>query len=134
MSAQPDTYPSPAHGWTCFHCGETFTTQGGAAFHFGADPSATPGCMIKVTVGDERGWLIEIRKLEREVRRLTHDIQNEISVTAVYHESLARELQKVKPFAKCSTLQDVFNVWDSMEGRALAAEERLRSMGLLEVA
>lgn len=62
----PDTYPTPRHGWTCYHCGETFTTPGAAAFHFGAKPDATPGCLLKVKVGDERGWLIEIRKLEAE--------------------------------------------------------------------
>lgn len=25
-----ETYPMPKHGWTCFHCGETFTTVGSA--------------------------------------------------------------------------------------------------------
>ncbi|MEE8059407.1 MAG: hypothetical protein V3T17_16460 [Pseudomonadales bacterium] len=34
------TYKFPAHGWTCFHCGETFTAVGAARDHFGADPMA----------------------------------------------------------------------------------------------
>lgn len=34
-----DTYPAPRHGWTCFHCGETFKTEEGARIHFGETPS-----------------------------------------------------------------------------------------------
>lgn len=26
-----DTYQKPEHGWTCFHCGETFTTGSACA-------------------------------------------------------------------------------------------------------
>lgn len=60
----------PEGGWHCFHCGEHLTTVGAARDHFGASPSATPGCFIKVEVGDERGWLMEIRKLEDAVGNL----------------------------------------------------------------
>lgn len=28
-------YLKPEHGWTCFHCGETFTTPGSARDHWG---------------------------------------------------------------------------------------------------
>lgn len=59
-----DTYPQPAHGWTCFHCGETFTTPGSAQDHFGETPDKVPGCKIKV--GEERGLLMELRKVEAE--------------------------------------------------------------------
>jgi hypothetical protein len=58
------TYTKPAHGWTCFHCGETFTTFGSARDHFGATPNAEPGCLIKVRLGEERGLLMELRKAE----------------------------------------------------------------------
>ena len=33
-------------------------------------------------------------------------------------------MKQYRPFAKCDSMQDVFNVYDSMEGRALAFEER----------
>ncbi len=42
----------PPDGWVCFHCGERFTTVGGAQTHFGRRPIDTPGCLIKV--GEER--------------------------------------------------------------------------------
>lgn len=62
-----DTYPKPEHGWTCFHCGETFKTVGGAYDHFGATPTAEPGCVIGVTLGAQRGLLAELRKVEDQL-------------------------------------------------------------------
>ena len=66
-----DTYNAPQHGWTCFHCGETFTTLGSARDHFGFDPSADAGCRIKI--GAERGLLMALRKAEDEIARRRHD-------------------------------------------------------------
>lgn len=63
-------------GWQCFHCGEIFTTVGGARDHFGALPTATPGCMIKVQLGDERGLLMELRKAEEKIRSLDDALAN----------------------------------------------------------
>lgn len=60
-------------GWECFHCGELFTTVGAARDHFGATPDATPGCLLKIQFGDERGWLMELRRLETEVATLRHE-------------------------------------------------------------
>lgn len=57
-----DTYLRPAHGWTCFHCGETFTTRGGARDHFGMEQSADPACRIKI--GEERGLVMALRRAE----------------------------------------------------------------------
>jgi hypothetical protein len=67
-SSDATTYPMPEHGWTCFHCGETFTTPGGARLHFGTTPDAKPGCYLKVELGDERGWLARIRELEEKTK------------------------------------------------------------------
>lgn len=41
-----ETYPQPEHGWTCFHCGETFTDRHLARDHFGHYPSAYPACQL----------------------------------------------------------------------------------------
>jgi hypothetical protein len=62
-----DTYPMPAHGWTCFHCGETFKTPGGAQNHFGGNVNGLAGCQIKV--GEERGLLMALRKAEERAER-----------------------------------------------------------------
>lgn len=62
-----DTYPSPAAGWTCFHCGETFHHQIPARRHFGADPAAEPACRIKGR--EENGLVIALRAAEADLAR-----------------------------------------------------------------
>lgn len=114
-----------AVGWVCFHCGEAFATVGSARDHFGGDPSREPGCMIRVQLGDERGLEMALRKAEDEVTRLRSDIDNETSSSQAFYARLESEIKAFRPFRQCRSLQDVFNVYDSMEGRALAAEERL---------
>ena len=64
----------PALGWTCFHCGETFTTPGEARDHFGCDQTDDPACRIKT--GDERGLVMALRKAEAEIRRLCSEEQD----------------------------------------------------------
>ena len=64
-----DTYEKPTHGWTCFHCGETFHKVGLAKDHFGATPGDIPGCVLKVQLGPERGLLMALRKVEMELAR-----------------------------------------------------------------
>jgi hypothetical protein len=73
MSDHPESsiYSAPRHGWTCFHCGETFTTPGSAADHFGVTPESTTGCLIDRVALEEggkpergRGLLMELRKVQ----------------------------------------------------------------------
>lgn len=61
---EPEYNERPPHGWTCFHCGETFTTVGSAQDHFGSTPDSVPGCVLKVQLGKERGLLMGMRRLE----------------------------------------------------------------------
>lgn len=56
------------HGWTCFHCGETFMTIADAKRHFGTDQSDDPGCLLKLQ-GGETGLLEILRCRERELER-----------------------------------------------------------------
>lgn len=53
-------------GWKCFHCGEKFFTPANAAVHFGAVPTAEPGCLLKVQRGEERSLLYALRSAEQE--------------------------------------------------------------------
>jgi hypothetical protein len=123
------TYAAPAHGWTCFHCGETFTTPGAARDHFGATPEETPGCVLKVEHGGERGLLLELRKTQQELTRLRDEISDESLFYREYYAKLASDIPLTgAAFRMCSTLRDVFNVYDSMEGRAIAAEEQLAQL------
>jgi len=80
-----ETYPKPPHGWTCFHCGETFTTQGAARDHFGFEPSSDPACRIKL--GAERGLVMALRKAEQEIADMRQDFANENTEAAKQHYS-----------------------------------------------
>lgn len=72
-----DTYTAPPHGWTCFFCGETFKNIGGAQDHFGATPDKKPGCVLKVSVGAERGLLMELRRVEEELAKVYRERADE---------------------------------------------------------
>ena len=111
-------------GWRCFHCDERFDTPGAAEDHFGKYLNSTPGCILKVQLGDERGLLMELRRVQEENNHLRQQMNEEYWDMTAYAAHLKTNIQSYRPFRKCETLQDVFNVYDSMEGRALAAEER----------
>lgn len=131
MSAEPaDTYHAPEHGWTCWHCGETFKTVRTARDHFGGSIDAEPGCMIRVQAGEERGLLMALRAVEAENARLRNDIEGEVSSTLDFHIRLEAHLNSYPPFRGCRSVKEVFDLYDSMEGRALAAEERLAALAV----
>jgi len=63
----PDgVYKAPEHGWTCFHCGETFYHPIPAKRHFGIDQSDDPACKLKGA--REHGMLISLRAAEAQLR------------------------------------------------------------------
>ena len=116
----------PEGGWACFHCGERLPTVGSASDHFGGEPGALAACQIKA--GEERGLLMELRKAEASRdewmnRALTSE--GEIELLEGRIGSLTSAMQSYAPFRQCRSINDVFFLFDSMEGRAIAAEERL---------
>lgn len=62
-----DTYPTPPHGWTCFHCGITFEpTMAGqrmAQQHFGKRPTQDTMCRDRP---DYESLLRRLRRAENE--------------------------------------------------------------------
>jgi hypothetical protein len=74
MVETKDYYTKPEHGWTCFHCGQTFTKFGSARDHFGPTPASKPACLIKA--GDELGLVMELRKAEAKIIELQNQLQN----------------------------------------------------------
>ena len=79
MSAIDDyTYPMPPDGWVCFHCGERFTTPGGAKDHFGSHPTLTAACRIKA--GEEMGLVMALRRAERYIVKQIGELPPELEV------------------------------------------------------
>ena len=120
----PESYPIPPQGWVCFYCGDVFTTIGAASDHFGGDPGATAACKIKF--GEELGLVMELRKAEEEAREWRSralEAEQQVESLECTVATLVADIQSYKPFRNCRTIRDIFFVYDSMEGRALAAEE-----------
>lgn len=100
-----DTYPTPEHGWVCFHCGESFpgnlAGSRDAHLHFGGSVDAIPGCRLRMRAG-EKSLLRRVRWLEREVEKLRSSIANEdtqkdrefYAMIAKHREELIREEEK----------------------------------------
>lgn len=112
------TYIGPKHGWTCFHCGETFFFVEAARDHFGGTPDRDPGCLIRAN----RGLLSALREAEAEVQKLREEnerLDHEAGAAAMMQADLAQY------FGGARTAHQAFLVLDAMEGRALAAEEAL---------
>lgn len=92
-----DTYSMPSNGWTCFHCGETFTTPGSAKQHFGPTPNDKPGCIEKVNLGGERGLLTSLREREDELTRYRNEdgeTQREIMRIQSLHSQALRSAEE----------------------------------------
>lgn len=121
------TYPTPEHGWTCFHCGEHFPGNMEGAYrariHFGATINTLPGCLEKLTA-PERSLLRQLRAAQHDNERLRAEAEDEFGQR--YYARVSADIKATAAvFKDCSSLRDLFNLYDSMEGRALAAEERL---------
>lgn len=71
------TRHTPQHGWTCFHCGETFTRESEAADHFGHSQLQEAACIVRVQHGGERGLLAALRKSECELVDALNAIHDE---------------------------------------------------------
>lgn len=88
-----ETYPTPEHGWVCFHCGEHFPGnlggQKAARLHFGASIYDEPKCQISAH---------RLRYMEVELRRYREedtDLHREIARLKCEHATaLRREEEK----------------------------------------
>lgn len=122
-----DTYQTPEHGWTCFHCGEHFPGNMEGAFrariHFGATVNTLPGCLEKLNA-PERSLLRQLRAAQADNTRLRAEAEDEFGQR--YYARMSADIKATAGvFRNCDSLRDIFNLYDSMEGRALAAEEKL---------
>jgi hypothetical protein len=101
MLPMTETYQSPAHGWTCFHCGETFMHPNPARNHFGATPDAEPGCVLRLQ-GADHGLLRKVRGLENQIARYREedtDLHRKVAAMASDHAAALRS-EEEKGYAR----------------------------------
>lgn len=111
---EPAPFKKPDHGWTCFHCGETFTTYGTARDHFGFEPSAEPGCRIKL--GAERGLLMALRRAEKDSADAWQAIHNETTDAAkAYHSACARHVSQLQTAEEAGYERGLYDRGDELE-------------------
>lgn len=110
------SYPVPKHGWTCFHCGETFITPKEAEIHFGFTMASEPGCRIKY--GAERGLLIRLREVEKELAHAWGIIHGESS-----EAERAMHAMSSRHFLQLQTAEELGYERGLRDGASLAARD-----------
>jgi hypothetical protein len=119
--------------WRCFQCDFVTSDPEEASAHFGDRDDGEefkPICKwwdrmvddceristLQDTIRDLNRGSDENMRLLTKIEGLEYQVESQLSVIHGY-----------KPFSHCNSIYDVFCLFDSMEGRALTAEERLRA-------
>jgi len=110
--------------WKCFHCEFETSEFSEAAAHFGDRDEELPICQTwkamnaKGRIGEYQSVIGELNA-ERERNGQLITANEGMEFRLLEYENLVGSR-----FKGCRSLNDAFNLYDSMEGRALAAEER----------
>lgn len=119
--------------WRCFFCDFVTRDSHEAAAHFGCRDDAEefkPLCKWWACMSENE----RAQTLQQYIRDKNEDERTISSQRAAIEgleyqvESLVAQIRSYAPFRDCSSIYEVFCKFDSMEGRALAAEERLRAV------
>lgn len=124
MSSDERLRHTPTQEWRCFHCGDVFRNEDDARDHFGPDTEWQPGCIDPLTKDEKarrHDQIAMFRELDRE-RDENSRLTNRDYVLSCYERDLA------KMFGGAKSVTQAYLVFDSMEGRALAAEERVERL------
>jgi hypothetical protein len=118
--------------WRCFHCDFITSDHAEAQAHFGDRDDGEefkPICKWWDRMDDEErkeAFQDAMRDLNEgaqenmNLREQVEDLEGQIGT----QES---QIRSYKPFKDCRSIHDIFCLYDSIEGRALAAEERERT-------
>lgn len=120
--------------WRCYHCDFITNDPAEAQSHFGDndDPSEfTPIC--KWWSGkDEVECLSAYQDLQRDFvkeQNENYSLRKQIEGLEYQVDSnRSRVWSGYRPFRECTSINEIFCVYDSMEGRALAAEEKVKNL------
>lgn len=113
--------------WKCFHCGFETSDEKEASAHFGDMDDEYPLCVTwSELTSDERtveyqstmGELNAERDENINLRAKNEGLEYRV-------DGQLAEIHSFKPFRQCSSVNEIFHLYDSMEGRALLAESEL---------
>lgn len=118
--------------WRCFHCNFITNDPVEAEAHFGERDDAEefkPICKWWDRMGDDE----RIAALQSHIKDLAaeqeenHRLRRQIEGLEYQVDSLPA-WKGYKVFSQCTSANDIFCLYDSMEGRALAAEEKVKNL------
>jgi len=120
------------HCWNCFHCGFATDDPREAASHFGDRDDEEPMCLHWSRLSTEER-LGQFQSLQQELdAERDENAQLRTKIEGLEYRVEGIESQVASRFKGCRSINDAFHLYDSMEGRALAAEERLKACGCEE--
>jgi len=108
---------SVPHPWRCFHCEEVFSDRAAAREHFGVTLTGVALCQ------EPRDMQDALRRA-RDAENRWMDLAAKLGVERTENERLAHMLASWERQFATTDPREAWNRLDSMEGRALAAEER----------
>ncbi len=116
--------------WACFHCGFMTGDVSEAKAHFGDRDDEEPLCLTWHDL-DADGRVSEYQSVIRELdaeREENAAFRTKVEGLEYRVDGQLSEIHSFAPFRKCSGINEVFHVYDSMEGRALVAEAEAASL------
>lgn len=114
--------------WRCFHCGFETSDRKEASGHFGEFGEEYPLC-IHWSDLDADGKASEFQSINAELEgEREENLKLRQQVEQLEYLTGSQEAAISSRFKGCRTINEAFFKYDSMEGRALAAEERIAAL------
>ena len=111
--------------WRCFHCGFETSDRKEASGHFGEFGEEYPLCIHWADL-DADGKASEFQSINAELEgEHEENLKLRQQVEQLEYLTGSQEADISSRFKGCRTINEAFFKYDSMEGRALAAEEKL---------
>ncbi len=111
--------------WTCFNCGFETSDEKEASAHFGDQDDATSLChdWAKESVDEHLKTCQQYIIMLDHEREENYKLRQQNEALEYQVGTFESTIKSYKPFRECKNIQDVFNVYDSMEGQKIVAEQ-----------
>lgn len=115
--------------WRCFHCDFITADRAEAEAHFGDRDDAEefkPICKWWAAISADERLLHLQQALKDLAAEQRENMSQRVAIEGLTYQvdGIPMQIKSYLPFRNCGSIYDIFCVYDSMEGRALAAEEK----------